>query len=360
MITKRVAFLLLTGLFLFCETKAMVLDKPTKLFEVKKAPYFCSIDPVEIDGELHIVMALPKGELEWIKMPNISGSKEPSGSDEFIVSGSTLGDLKKWKLNGFCVKKWDKQWDMHSLSISSVEILFQIKEKKKKQTNNLLFNIFKKPKEQEKKLEKKTFIISSSFDETIGICGENGDFIRRLKGHGSAVLSLAILFNYTENPLIVSGSTDKSIKMWHPESGLCVKTFCGHEGVVRSLAALYDKDGTAYIVSGSNDMTVRAWNVKEDTCTKIFKGHSEGIQSVAALYGKDGKPYIVSGSWDKTIKIWDFATGECVKTLKGHSGWIQEVKVFYDKNNTPSIVSLSQPSDDHIQEIMLWTLGDWK
>jgi len=343
-------------LSLFYETKPMVLDKPMKLFEVKEAPYFCSIDPVGINGEMHIIMAHPKGDLESMKLPNVALSKTVSGADEFMVSGSALGYLKKWNLNGVRVKKWD----MHSLSVSSVEILSQIKEKKKKPTNNLLFKIFKKQKEQEKVFEKKTFIISSSFDETIGISGENGDFVRRLKGHGSAVLSLAILFNYTENPLIVSGSTDKSIKIWHPESGLCVKTFSGHEGVVYSVAVLYDKDGATYIVSGSNDMTIRAWNVKDDTCTKIFKGHGEGIQSVAVLYGKDGKPYIVSGSWDKTIKIWDFATGECVKTLKGHSGWVQEVKVFYDKDNIPSILSLSQPSDDHIQEIMLWTLGDWK
>jgi WD40 repeat protein len=331
----------------------MVLDKPTKLLEIKGSPYCCSIDPAVVDGEQFVIIAFPKGNLKWMKLSNIAVSKALSGFDEFIVFGSTLGVLKKWNLQGNLLK----EWDMHSLCISSVDILYQVKEIKKKTTNNLLLNIFKK---QEKILEKKTFIISCSFDETIGICEENGKFVRRLKGHNGAVSSLAVLFNYTEHPVIISGSSDETIKIWDPESGECIKTFLGHEGRVYSVAVVYDKDGIAYIVSGSNDATVRVWDIKEEKCIKIYKGHSEGIQSVTVLYGKDGKPYIVSGSWDKTIKIWDFATGECVKTLQGHLGWVQEVKVFYDKNNIPSIVSLGQPTDEHIQEIMLWALDDLK
>jgi WD40 repeat protein len=57
----------------------------------------------------------------------------------------------------------------------------------------------------------------------------------------------------------------------------------------------FSADGK-YIVSGSADKTIRLWNTKGKPIGQPFKGHKTVVMSVA--FSPDGK-YIVSGSADK-------------------------------------------------------------
>ncbi|MEE1323143.1 MAG: hypothetical protein UHE91_04910, partial [Bacteroidales bacterium] len=62
----------------------------------------------------------------------------------------------------------------------------------------------------------------------------------------------------------------------------------------------YTPDGTK-IISGSADKTVKIWDANTGECLKTLEGHSKYVYSVA--FSPDGK-HIVSGSYDDTIKIW--------------------------------------------------------
>ena len=70
------------------------------------------------------------------------------------------------------------------------------------------------------------------------------------------------------------------------------------------------------IVSGSEDKTVKVWDAATGQETLTLKGHTGAVTSVA--FSPDGKR-IVSGSEDKTVKVWDAATGQETLTLKGHT-----------------------------------------
>ena len=70
-----------------------------------------------------------------------------------------------------------------------------------------------------------------------------------------------------------------------------------------------------YILSGSGDKTIKIWEISSGKCIKTLEGHNETVTSVS--YSPDGK-YISSGSLDKTIKIWEISRGECIRTLEGH------------------------------------------
>ena len=76
-------------------------------------------------------------------------------------------------------------------------------------------------------------------------------------------------------------------------------TFTGHTHFVYSVAV--SADGS-FIVSGSGDRTIKVWNILErrEECT--FTGHTGSVHSVAV--SADGR-FIVSGSRDETIKIWN-------------------------------------------------------
>ncbi|KAB5587428.1 hypothetical protein CTheo_9134 [Ceratobasidium theobromae] len=59
------------------------------------------------------------------------------------------------------------------------------------------------------------------------------------------------------------------------------------------------------IVSGSDDRTVRVWHTHSGALVAgPFFGHVEGVMSVA--FFPDGTR-VVSGSWDSTIRIWDLS-----------------------------------------------------
>jgi WD40 repeat protein len=58
-------------------------------------------------------------------------------------------------------------------------------------------------------------------------------------------------------------------------------------------------------VSGSWDKTVKVWDAQTGQETLTLKGHSDFVTSVS--FSPDGKR-IVSGSKDNTLKVWDISS----------------------------------------------------
>jgi WD40 repeat protein len=67
------------------------------------------------------------------------------------------------------------------------------------------------------------------------------------------------------------------------------------------------------VVSGSEDKTVRLWGAATGAALQTLDGHSGPVTSVAFL--PDGK-LVVSGSGDKTVRLWDTVTGAALQTLR--------------------------------------------
>ena len=72
----------------------------------------------------------------------------------------------------------------------------------------------------------------------------------------------------------------------------------GHTDVVGSMQ--FSPDGTK-VVSGSDDKTVRIWDAVTGECEQTLEGHSSAVNS--ASFSPDGLK-IVSGSEDRTIRLW--------------------------------------------------------
>jgi WD40 repeat protein len=98
----------------------------------------------------------------------------------------------------------------------------------------------------------------------------------------------------------------------------------GHTGTVKSIAFSPDSQR---LVSGSDDKTVRLWDTTNAEELFTMRGHSRNINSVA--YSPCGSR-IASASNDKTVRLWDIQTGETLCTLKGHKKWVKSVQYSPD------------------------------
>jgi WD40 repeat protein len=184
-------------------------------------------------------------------------------------------------------------------------------------------------------------LISGSWDKTIKIWDINlGECINKLTGHDNFISAL-LMDEISEK--LVSGSWDKTIKVWDTKTGKCLKTLREHTDNISSL--LLYKDGKK-IISGSWDKTIKVWDIKTGECLKTLKGHSDKISSLSMSDKRNN--IIISGSWDKTIKIWDIETGKCIETLTGHEDEVSCVVI----NNAGNIV-ISSSGDKNIK---IWNI----
>jgi len=62
-----------------------------------------------------------------------------------------------------------------------------------------------------------------------------------------------------------------------------------------------------HIISGSEDKTIKIWNSNTGNLLHSLAGHARGVNAV--VISQDGEQ-IISGSEDKTIKLWKLASGE--------------------------------------------------
>ena len=78
----------------------------------------------------------------------------------------------------------------------------------------------------------------------------------------------------------------------------------------------FSPDGR-FCLSGSSDKTLRLWDASTGQCVRTFEGHTEHVTSVA--FSPDGR-FCLSGSDDQaTLRLWDASTGQCVRTFEGHT-----------------------------------------
>jgi len=184
-------------------------------------------------------------------------------------------------------------------------------------------------------------LVSGSNDKTIKVWDlATGGEPRTLTGHQYVVYSVALSSN---GKILVSGSGDATIKVWDLATGKELRTLTGHQDWVRSVAL--SSDGKT-LVSGGNDNTIKVWDLATGKELRTLTGHQDGVRSVAL--SSDGKT-LVSGSYDKTIKVWDLAIEGEPRPLTGHQSAVISVALSSDGK------TLVSGSDD--KTIKVWDLA---
>jgi len=174
---------------------------------------------------------------------------------------------------------------------------------------------------------------------------------RRLIGHSAPVYSVSFSPSIdipnadsstpsTAPKLLLSSSSDKTIRLWSLEAWTCLVVYKGHEGPVWNVR--WGPFGHYFATCGW-DKTVRVWGQDHISYLRMMVGHDSNVNQIA--WHPNGA-YIFSASdqADKTVRMWAFTTGECVRVFTGHTEFISAIecspngKILATADNGGSII----------------------
>lgn len=146
--------------------------------------------------------------------------------------------------------------------------------------------------------------------------------------------------------LFASASQDRTVKIWSTEEGETQGILRGHKRGVWSVAfapkdtpIISSNDGSTgtnrgMVLTGSGDKTLKIWSLNDYSCLRTFEGHSNNVLKVLWLpapllpppssssthqTSPHRTPQVASAGADGLVKVWDPASTECLATLDNHT-----------------------------------------
>lgn len=195
-------------------------------------------------------------------------------------------------------------------------------------------------------------ILSASRDKTLiqwRLVREEGCFgvpHKMLKGHSHFVSDVVMS---SDGQFALSGSWDKTLRLWDLSTSKTTRMFKGHTKDVLSVAFSADN---RQIVSGSRDRSIKLWNTL-GVCKYTIQdeGHGDWVSCVR-FSPNTANPIIVSSSWDRKVKVWNLTNCKLKTNHYGHGGYLNNVAVSPDGS-----LCASGGKDGNA---MLWDLNEGK
>lgn len=190
---------------------------------------------------------------------------------------------------------------------------------------------------------------------------ENATELRRIGGHMGSALCVAAR---PQQPQIASGGSDGSVCLWDTDKACYVRSMTGGGTVEvdgaevqlprphseRVNTVTFNPDGKL-LASGSNDRRVIIWNPDTGKPVRELKGHHHSVTSLA--FSPDGK-WLASGSDDCTVRMWKVETGKQFLLLKDIEGPVKGVAFAYGGELVLASGAKCEPDNEYISRLSAW------
>jgi WD40 repeat protein len=177
------------------------------------------------------------------------------------------------------------------------------------------------------------FIASAGDDKVIKLWDRENSLGNKLgklsgkKSHSSPIHSLN--FHPFESTKLLSGSLDKTVKIWDVKTKKCLSSLELHSDGVLSVSWNRNFSEVSHLfASGSVDKSVRIFDTQQMKPLIHFSDHEGAVNCVYFLGN-----LVASASEDSTIKIFDIRSGNCIKTFVGHKAGVSTLQ-FDIENGT--------------------------
>jgi len=135
--------------------------------------------------------------------------------------------------------------------------------------------------------------------------------------HGSQINVVAFS---PEGDRVLTGSDDKTARLWDARSGKPLGEPLRHEGSVRNVA--FSPEGDR-VLTGSDDKTARLWDARSGKPLVEPLRHEGGVQAVA--FSPPEGDRVLTGSSDNTARLWDARSGKPLVEPMLHEGGVLDV-----------------------------------
>jgi len=202
---------------------------------------------------------------------------------EFLISGSRDRTLIKWDLDGEKNGEEDLEWGRprkmytgHSHFVSEICLTSDSR-----------------------------FCMSASWDGSVRFWNiATGKTIQKLIGHQKDVYSIAVS---ADDRQFMTGGLDNQIKVWNTK-GQCKHTIDKNQHTdAVSCVKFYHGQKNPIVVTASWDKSIKIWDNLYMSLMYTFTGHKAQINSIDMVQNSS---YLASGSRDGTIMVWDLVNGK--------------------------------------------------
>ena len=155
------------------------------------------------------------------------------------------------------------------------------------------------------------------------------DRIKTLPGHTGSIQDLFLL---SDQETLITGSADRTIRIWNIVNEAQIDELTGHVSFVNAVDKTPDQ---TRLISGSADGSIIFWDLNTGTALRTLEGVHEGTINNVTV-SPDGR-YVASADSLGSIKLWELATGELVRTLTGHATAVNDLEFNHDSQKLVSV-----------------------
>ena len=171
--------------------------------------------------------------------------------------------------------------------------------------------------------------LSVNHDNTMLVTGSKDNSVRVWKlQEGGELVCVAVGNGHTQSvggvswcgDHVVSVSADTTVKMWsvntETKTLVSVRTEIAHEKDINCVSVSPD---AGLIITGSQDKTAKLWRSSDLSMMSVLRGHTRGVW--CAQFSPADR-LVATGGADAVVRLWSISDGaagaSCVKQLEGH------------------------------------------